>query len=94
MMDFDTMIDHIEELAAGKEADDALDEQRLQTLVAQYGEEQGQALYADKYGSYPQVRVRLSEEEQQRYRAQGMDGVDMVHLFGLGEVRSKKSYPF
>ncbi|WP_027187811.1 hypothetical protein [Desulfovibrio cuneatus] len=83
MMDFDTMIDHIEQLQAENDAEDALDEQRLQALVAQYGEEQGQALFGEKYGSYSQAQVRLSEEEQQRYRAQGMDGVDMVRLFGV-----------
>ncbi|WP_156907976.1 hypothetical protein [Desulfovibrio cuneatus] len=48
MMDFDTMIDHIEQLRAENDAEDALDEQCLQALVVQYGEEQGQALFAEK----------------------------------------------
>ena len=81
-MDFDSMLDHIEKLHTGNAADDALDEQRSQTLVAQYDKEHGQALYTEKYGSYPQVRAGLSDEEQQRYRDQGMDGVDMAELFG------------
>ena len=51
-MDFDTMIDHIEKLQADKEAGDVLDEKRLRALVAQYGEKQGQALFAEKYGLY------------------------------------------
>ena len=82
MMDFDTMIDHIEQLRAENEAEDALDEKRLRELVEEYGEEEGREMFYDLYGSHPQATINLSVEEQEKYREQGMDGVDMIHLFG------------